>query len=139
MTDADTTLFRVVDVVDVPVPNDPDRRDSEFPQAEACRLAHEAYRGDDHDTLAHMGHLTQIVLTENASKGHGACPACDRKFKTPDPDRQLLELLNGLVGHEDSPCLLDHHGYCQEHPGGFNDEGCITKQARAILAEKGML
>jgi len=139
MTDADTTLFRVVDVVDVPVPNDPDRRDSEFPQAEACRLAHEAYRADDHDTLAAFGHLTQIILSDNASKGHGACPACDRKFKTPDPDSHLLDLLESFCGHEDSPCSFDHHGCCQEHPGGWADGGCATAKARAVLTEAGRL
>ena len=50
----------------------------------------------------------------------------------PQPD--ALGLLRELVGHETDPCRLDHHGYCQEHPGGFNDAGCTTRRARELLA-----
>ena len=30
---------------------------------------------------------------------------------------ELRELVNYLI--EDYPCRLDHHGYCQDHTGGF--------------------
>lgn len=44
-------------------------------------------------------------------------------------------LLDALVGHESSPCLLDHHGFCQEHPGGFDEQGCVTARARKLLGQ----
>jgi hypothetical protein len=35
--------------------------------------------------------------------------------------------------HDDSPCHLDHHGYCQEH--GLPQPGpCPERQARVLLA-----
>lgn len=46
----------------------------------------------------------------------------------------LLRLaLTGLANHEDQPCRFDHHGYCQEHPGGFGWEGCGIAIARSAL------
>ncbi len=50
-----------------------------------------------------------------------------------DERKQLLWLLGRLVDREDRPCRLDHHGYCQEHPGGGNIP-CVTATARELLA-----
>jgi len=44
-----------------------------------------------------------------------------------------LTFLGHLVDHEDGPCRLDHHGCCQEHPGGGNTP-CTTMAARQLLA-----
>lgn len=49
--------------------------------------------------------------------------------------RVLLDVLHDLVDHEDSPCVLDHHGDCQEHPGSGIDGECTTARARRLLDE----
>lgn len=50
-----------------------------------------------------------------------------------------LDLLRYMVEVEDGPCRHDHHGYCQEHPGGFRANAddvneCWIAAARAIIA-----
>lgn len=43
-----------------------------------------------------------------------------------------LPIVNGL--YYDTPCSLDHHGYCQEH--GHLDEGpCPDGEAQKLLAQ----
>jgi hypothetical protein len=44
---------------------------------------------------------------------------------------ELRTVLDRLVGHEDDPCLLDHHGYCQQH--GLSSVPCATAEARKLL------
>lgn len=62
-----------------------------------------------------------------------------------DPGDLAVELLRYMIGVEDTPCRLDHHGYCQEHPGGFravdvvDDTGdgrpdCWVAAARRVVA-----
>lgn len=51
-----------------------------------------------------------------------------------------LEVAVGLLhrfDYEDQPCRLDHHGYCQVHPGLTPPEegGCAIAAFRAFLAE----
>ncbi len=41
-------------------------------------------------------------------------------------------LLHRLVDHEDIGCMLDHHGYCQEH--GLSAAPCAVAEARRHLA-----
>ena len=45
----------------------------------------------------------------------------------------LEAALHGLVDHEDQPCRFDHHGYCQDHTGGFGEHGCTTAIGRKAL------
>lgn len=35
--------------------------------------------------------------------------------------REAVELLRYMTLVETSPCQFDHHGFCQEHPGGFRE------------------
>ena len=47
---------------------------------------------------------------------------------------RLRELLAYIPSYETEPCRLDHHGYCQDHPGGFREGGCWVAAARAALS-----
>lgn len=57
----------------------------------------------------------------------------------PPPIRGVLaaiDLIEELV--EDTPCSVDHHGYCQQHHGGFREEAdgslvCWNVAARRFL------
>jgi len=44
-------------------------------------------------------------------------------------------LLYRLVGHEDGPCVLDHHDYCQAH--GLHEPPCAVVEARRLLGLDG--
>ncbi len=46
--------------------------------------------------------------------------------------KELKKALRWLVEHEDNSCRFDHHGYCQEHSGGF-DYPCATAYGRSLL------
>lgn len=47
------------------------------------------------------------------------------------------DLLAYMLEVEREPCRLDHHGHCQEHPGGFRDDGgCWIAAARDLLGVK---
>lgn len=46
---------------------------------------------------------------------------------------EIEKLLWALVGHETNVCRYDHHGTCQEHPGGMLDGRCVTFAARELL------
>ena len=45
----------------------------------------------------------------------------------------LEALLHAFVDHEDQPCSLDHHGYCQEHDS-FSEGRCKVAEARELLS-----
>jgi hypothetical protein len=45
---------------------------------------------------------------------------------------EALDLLGELVD-ADTPCRFDHHGQCQEHHGGFAEDGCATRRAWALI------
>ena len=45
----------------------------------------------------------------------------------------VWDVLRDLVAHETDPCRYDHHGYCQEHPGGTADMGCATAWGRYLM------
>lgn len=47
---------------------------------------------------------------------------------------KAVELLAYIPSYETEPCRLDHHGYCQDHPGGFREGGCWVAATRAFLA-----
>lgn len=78
-----------------------------------CRLGD---RGEAMDVLIDV--VTRLASTPAPPSGEGRAEA----------------LLHELVDHETDPCRLDHHGYCQEHPGGFADGGCTTRRSRELLA-----
>jgi hypothetical protein len=47
-----------------------------------------------------------------------------------------VEKLEGLLNEvaDDSPCRLDHHGFCQAH--GFTESPCPVSEARTLLADE---
>ena len=47
---------------------------------------------------------------------------------------QLRAVLAANTAYEDTPCRLDHHGYCQEHMRGDIDGRCSVAVARELLA-----
>jgi len=49
-----------------------------------------------------------------------------------------LEQARALLAnvYDDSPCRLDHHGYCQEHIGSWSGE-CWMRRVEKFLAELG--
>lgn len=48
---------------------------------------------------------------------------------------KVEELLHRFVDHETDPCRLDHHGYCQEHPGCHEINDCPVAKGRALLGQ----
>ena len=50
---------------------------------------------------------------------------------------QLRELAVQLTGGDTDPCNLDHHGYCQDHHGGFADGGCATRRLNELRERLG--
>jgi hypothetical protein len=44
-------------------------------------------------------------------------------------------LLRRLVEHEDTPCVIDHNGYCQAH--GLRSPPCAVAEARRLLGLDG--
>ena len=59
---------------------------------------------------------------------HDRCDALEAE------NARLRELLTYIPSYETEPCRLDHHGYCQDHPGGFREGGCWVAAARAALS-----
>lgn len=57
------------------------------------------------------------------------------------PGDEALDLLRYLISYETNPCGFDHHGQCQEHPGGFRfvngHPDCMVAAARRIVAKVG--
>lgn len=53
----------------------------------------------------------------------------------PQKSAYLYGLLDLLA--EDTPCRLDHHGYCQEHYW-FSEEPCPHREAHELLQEVGV-
>lgn len=55
-----------------------------------------------------------------------------------------IDLLRYMTDTEDGNCSLDHHGYCQEHPGGFrwldgqDRPKCWVAAAKKIVEEAGV-
>ena len=54
-------------------------------------------------------------------------------FLHPERGHFERELLMAFADHEDGPCRLDHHGECQDHPGGDVDGVCAIRAAREFL------
>jgi hypothetical protein len=81
------------------------------------------------DAVARAIAATQRTLIEGAPL----------PFPVRTADGTLLDLLEALVGHDDSGCVFDHHGNCQEH-NSFGVPGrCAVAEARAALTEHGRL
>ena len=57
---------------------------------------------------------------------------------TPLETNEAVDLLRYLIRYEDEPCRTDHHGYCQDHPGGSMTDAddrpdCMVAAARRIV------
>lgn len=50
---------------------------------------------------------------------------------------KALDLLS--EAHEPEPCWFDHHGHCQEHHGGFSEDGCLKLRIGEFLKQHGRL
>lgn len=50
-------------------------------------------------------------------------------------DKATLHEIEDILEHliEDSECRYDHHGYCQEHFGGFSENGCTNPRMKKVL------
>lgn len=55
----------------------------------------------------------------------------------PDGTAPERALLHRFVDHETDPCQLDHHGYCQAHPGAQETgQECAVSEGRRLLATR---
>lgn len=84
----------------------------------------------------------RIRISEIIGKGStdGIAKTLQTEGLLADPD-QIVKLRGLLMEFVDctpmrrDPCNLDHHGYCQEHVGGFAEGGCATRRVREFLAK----
>lgn len=75
-----------------------------------------------------LSDATQQLLCEAADKLDGLIDLLAMAETDRDDTRALLRR---LVAHEDDPCELDHHGYCQTH--GLHSPPCAVRVARKHL------
>jgi len=83
-----------------------------------------------------IGELEQGIATIIAEGGNEHAPRLIRLFLEANYLAPLIELVENTV--DDTPCRLDHHGYCQQHSWLYTDPPCRQVRIRQ-LAERGIV